>query len=140
MATSLARGEWRISNDADRVKSFFFFFLLSSRTPTYERRCAALFDESSAADPLSSVFTRLAQPVSVHQSGVAHQPSLRSRSTMMSYSNSLSFREAGSLISVAVTALQDYAPLLASPHGHHCFSAASGRGDRTLGNRFGCAA
>src|ERR1700674_770544 len=56
---------------------------------------------------------------------------------MMSYSNSLRFREAGSLISFTVTELQDYSPLLASPHGHHRCSAAFGRGDRTLGNRFG---
>ena len=55
----------------------------------------------------------------------------------MSNSNSPLFREAGSLISLAVTALQDYEPLLASPHGHHRFSAASDRGDRTLGNRSG---
>jgi len=33
----------------------------------------------------------------------------------MSYSNSLRFREAGSLISFTVTELQDYGPLLASP-------------------------
>ena len=103
----------------------------------YGRRCAILFDELFAADSLSSVFTLLVRPVSVHQSGVAHQSSLRSPSTMRSNSNSLVFREAGSLISFAVTALQDYDPLLASPHRHHRFSAAFGRGDRTLGNRSG---
>src|SRR2546425_9601256 len=103
----------------------------------YGRRCAVLFGERFAVDFLSFVFTPIAQPVSVHHFGVAHQPSLRSLRTMMSYANSLSFREAGSLISFAVTELQDYDPLLASPHGHHRFSAASDRGDRTLGNRFG---
>src|SRR6266849_2011624 len=56
---------------------------------------------------------------------------------MMSYSNSLPFREAGSLISFTVTGLQDYDPLLASPHRHHRFSAASGHDDRTLGNQSG---
>jgi hypothetical protein len=34
------------------------------------------------------VSPELARPVFVHQLGVAHQPSLRSLSTMMSYSNS----------------------------------------------------
>jgi len=58
----------------------------------------------------------------------------------MSYANSLSFREAGSLITPAVTFLLDYEPLLASPHRQHRFSAASGRGDRTLDNRFARAA
>src|SRR5216684_4550713 len=38
-----------------------------------------------------------AQPVYVHQLGVAHQTSLRSPSTTMSYSNSLFSREGGSL-------------------------------------------
>jgi hypothetical protein len=37
-------------------------------------------------------------PVSLHRFGVAHQASLRSSQTMMSYSISLRFREAGSLI------------------------------------------
>src|ERR1700752_5130585 len=74
-------------------------------------------------------------PCAIHRYGVAHQPSLRSLRTMMSYANSLAFREAGSLISFAVTAAQDYDPPLASPHRHHRFSAASGRGDRTLGNQ-----
>ena len=72
----------------------------------YVRGSAPLFDDWFAADSLSSVFTRLAQPVSVHHSGVAHQPSLRSLWTMMSNSNSLCFREAGSLISFAVTAFR----------------------------------
>jgi len=38
-----------------------------------------------------------AQPVYVHQLGVAHQTSLRSPSTMMSYSSSLFSREAGTI-------------------------------------------
>ena len=46
-----------------------------------------------------SVQPTVARPVSVHQFGVAHQTSLRSPWTMMSYSNSLRFREAGSLFS-----------------------------------------
>src|ERR1700680_4378996 len=45
----------------------------------------------------------LLSPFPLHQLGVAHQPSLRSRSTMMSYSNSPSPREAGSLINRPVT-------------------------------------
>src|SRR5487761_625095 len=56
---------------------------------------------------------------------------------MMSNSNSPLFREVGRLICVAVISFLDYEPLLASPHGHHRFSAASDRGDRTLGNRSG---
>src|SRR6266852_5123546 len=48
---------------------------------------------------------------------------------MMSYSNSLPFREAGGLISFTVIGWQDYDPPLASPHRHHRFSAAFGRGD-----------
>jgi len=76
--------QWVISHDDGRVKSFFFSFLRSPSTPTHGRRCAMLFDELFAADSLSSVFTLLARPVSVHQSGVAHQSSLRSSSTMRS--------------------------------------------------------
>src|ERR1700675_1230746 len=101
----------------------------------HSRRCALLFD---TVPVVSSVFTlTAAQPVLVHRFGVAHQTSLQSLRTMMSYSNSLPFREAGSLISFAVTASQDYDPLLASPHGHHRSSAAFGRGGRILRNRSG---
>jgi len=45
----------------------------------------------------------LLSPFCVHPLSVAHQTSLRSPSTMMSYSNSLLFREAGSLINRPVT-------------------------------------
>src|SRR6516225_10180356 len=43
------------------------------------------------------------RPVSLHHFGAAHQPSLRSSWTMMTYANSLPRREAGSLINRSVT-------------------------------------
>jgi hypothetical protein len=54
----------------------------------------------------SSVFTlaRSRLPCRFHEFGAAHQPSLRSQRTMMTYANSLlSRREAGSLINRTVT-------------------------------------
>ena len=84
----------------------------------YGRRCAILFDELFAADSLPSC-VQPTRSTRVSSSIWCCPPSLRSLSTMRSNSNSLAFREAGSLISFAVTALQDYDPLLASPHRHH---------------------
>jgi len=83
----------------------------------------------------SYVFTLFAQPVSVHQLGVAHQPSLQPLWTMMSYSNSLLWGEAGSLINLPVTRVKDHSPLQVSPHEPHRSSVASGHDDRTLRNQ-----
>jgi hypothetical protein len=47
-------------------------------------------------------FTLTGPAICIHQRGVAHQSSLRSFMTMMSFSISL-FREAGSLINQSVT-------------------------------------
>src|SRR5690349_16141310 len=41
--------------------------------------------------------------MSLHRCGVAHQPSLRSRRTMMTYANALLTREVGSLSNRTVT-------------------------------------
>src|SRR3989442_7822449 len=54
----------------------------------------------------------------------------------LSYSNSLQFREAGSLITRPAT-VSHHAPCLASPHRHHRFSAASVHDDRTLYSQSG---
>jgi hypothetical protein len=55
-------------------------------------------------------------PVVFHHDGVAHQTSLRSPHTMMTLTNSLQVREAGSLITFPVTDSQDQLPTQASPH------------------------
>src|SRR5713226_7899552 len=57
---------------------------------------------------LASMSNLITRPVLTHRLGVAHQTSLRSLWTMMIYSNSPRLGEAGSLISLPVTALQDY--------------------------------
>jgi len=53
-------------------------------------------------EPVFICFTLSCSALRVHQLGVAHQSSLRSLTTMMSFSISL-FREAGSLINQPVT-------------------------------------
>src|SRR6202453_4729004 len=69
-----------ISNDADRFKRFYFLFFLSTNTPfpwhANRVSVAALFH---LCHPNSL------GPFPLHRFGVAHQTSLRSRSTMMSY-------------------------------------------------------
>jgi hypothetical protein len=55
-------------------------------------------------------------PFVLHHDGVVHQTSLRSRRTMMTLTNSLQVREAGSLITFPVTDSQDQLPTQASPH------------------------
>jgi hypothetical protein len=115
------------SNDADRCKRFFCTLLLASST---------LLHGAGIASVLESLFIwlhpKLLSPC-VHQFGVAHQSSLRSRTTMMSFSIS-PFREAGSLINQPVTLHHN--ALLASPHRHHHFSAASVHDDRTRCTRY----
>jgi hypothetical protein len=57
-------------------------------------------------------------------------------STMMSYSNSLLFREAGSLIKLPVT-VSHHGRFQASPHRHHCFPDVAVHDDRTRCNQSG---
>jgi hypothetical protein len=72
-----------ISNDADRFKSFYSYFV-SLRTH--------LCHDTRIASRWLCCFTCITPnqlgPVPLHRSGVAHQTSLGSRSTMMSYANS----------------------------------------------------
>jgi hypothetical protein len=126
-----------ISNDVGLVKGFFFcswslrahFCVGAPPTPLGPTETWPSLSISCC------VFTLFAQPVSVHQLGGAHQPSLQPLWTMMSYSNSLPLGEAGSLISFPVTRVKDHSPLQASPHEQHRSSVASGHGDRTLRNQ-----
>src|ERR1700722_6462206 len=112
-----------ISNETGRCKGFFLGFLLESNTLLRRRRDCVCFWSFC-----SSAFTLKCSAFDAHPRGVAHQSSLRSRSTTMSFSIS-PFREAGSLITQPVT----FSPnaVLASPHGHHHLSAASVHDDRT---------
>src|SRR5437899_12693726 len=97
------------------------------------RSSALLLKGCFSRSIFSCMSNLLARPMSLHQLGVAHQPSLRSLRTMMSYSNSLQLKEAGSLFRGSVTAAQDHCSGQASPHGHYRSSVAFGRGDITLG-------
>src|ERR1700724_3143533 len=83
-------GKRRISNDAGRVKSVFSSFLRNSSTLLLRRTNCVSFGRFC-----SSVSTLTCPAVYVHQFSVAHQTSLRSPSTMMSYSNSLFFEGGG---------------------------------------------
>src|SRR5277367_6061607 len=69
-----------ISNDADRFKRFYFIFFLS-----HEHTFPTARGSRFSGCVVSPVSPQLAQAVSLHRFGVAHQTSLRSPSTMMSY-------------------------------------------------------
>ena len=86
-----------ISNDVGHCKSFFLRLFLESNTPFRRRTNCVCFWRYC-----SSAFTLTCSALCVHQLGVAHQSSLRSPSTMMSFPIS-PFREAGSLINQPVT-------------------------------------
>jgi hypothetical protein len=86
-----------ISNEADRCKSFFPV-LISRIEHTFSlAQELRLFPELPFID-----VTLRCSALRVHHFGVAHQSSLRSRTTMMSFSIS-PLREAGSLINQPVT-------------------------------------
>ena len=74
------------------------------------------------------------QPVSVHQLGVAHQPSLQPLWTLMSFST-LPWGKGGNLTNLPGTIVKDDSPLQVSPHEPHRSSVASGHDDRTLRNQ-----
>jgi hypothetical protein len=128
LAYTLANSRFRyISNDAGRVKVFFYF----SCTPQLRKQSRSC----SADDSLQCRFFLHVQPasigpVSLHRFGVAHQTSLRSRWTTMIYSNSLRFREAAGPFSASVHCRAGPFIGQAFPHGHHRFSAAELRGGR----------
>jgi hypothetical protein len=118
--------------------TFLLFLGLFEHTSTRARQTPLGPTDSAPSLSISSfscVFTLFAQPVSVHRLGVAHQPSLRPLWTMMSYSNSLPWGEAGNLINLPVTIVKDHSPLQVSPHEPHRSSVASGHDDRTLRNQ-----
>jgi len=73
-------------------------------------------------------------PFSLHRFGVAHQTSLRSRSTMMSYAIS---PQGGGSPNQSDGDFSHHNAVLAFPHRQHHFSVASVHDDRTLGNRSG---
>jgi hypothetical protein len=122
-----------ISNDDGRVKRNFPRFFFVPAHPS-----------AGATAPCCLSFSLLVQPARsarlTHQLGLAHQTSLRSLRTMMIYSNSPHLGEAGSPFKPPVTAPQDHCANQASLHGHYRSSAATVRGDRTLGNQSGHAA
>src|SRR5271155_3597984 len=75
-------------------------------------------------------------PFSLHRFGVAHQTSLRSRSTMMSYAIS---PQGGGSPNQSDGDSSHHNAVQAFPHRHHRFSVASVHDDRTLGNQSGLA-
>ena len=88
-------------------------------------------------------------PFVLHHDGVAHQTSLRSRTTMMIYPNSLHVREAGRLSILPVTKEQDHVSTQASPHtgitapsapSEHDGRTPRNRSDRVTRSRVGCQA
>src|SRR5713101_3525036 len=110
MFSILALVSGTISNEVGHVKSVFLRFLAHSRTPMHLRSSRPFPRQMICRSRrfFSSMSSLLARSVSLHQLGVAHQTSLRSPWTMMIYSNSLRLREAGSLFTLPVTALQDH--------------------------------
>ena len=118
-----------ISNDADRFKRFYFLFFLSTNTPfpwhANRVSVAALFH---LCHPNSL------GPFPLHRFGVAHQTSLRSRSTMMSYAIS---PQGGGSPNQSDGDFSHPNAVQAFPHRLHRFSVASVHDDRTLGNQSG---
>jgi hypothetical protein len=93
------RLNWSISNDADHVKSFFFSLLQGSGTLLRRRTNRVL------PDPLLFICVTLTCSARFPfiNSVLPTKHLFDHDSTMMSYSNSLLFREAGSLINRPVT-------------------------------------
>ena len=122
-------GNGVISNDADRFKRFYFLFFLSTNTPfpwhANRVSVAALFH---LCHPNSL------GPFPLHRFGVAHQTSLRSRSTMMSYAIS---PQGGGSPNQSDGDDSHHNAVQAFPHRQHRFSVASVHDDRTLGNQSG---
>src|SRR5215472_17214468 len=99
--------ERAISNEAGLCQQVLYFvflywslFFLLLCTLVRWRRGPLSLERCLVFEPCSPYAL---SPVSVHRSGVAHQPSLRSARTMMKCSISLTFREAGSLINRSMT-------------------------------------
>jgi hypothetical protein len=88
--------------------------------------------------PISKSLKRMGQidgqPFSLHQSGVAHQTSLRPRSIMVSYANS---PQGGGSPNQSAGDSSHHNAVQAFPHRHHRFSAASVHDDRTRCNQSG---
>jgi hypothetical protein len=101
-----------ISNGVGRVKGVLSRFSLRPRTPMHSRGGAFPGEWFAILADFFFLSNLRARPVSVHRLGVAHQTSLRPLSTMMIYSNSLRFREAGSPFRFPVHCYTQ-----ASPHG-----------------------
>ena len=88
-----------MSNEVGRVKSDSASFLILLQTPVHERSRHLCSERLARVSILFSRSNLMARSVSLHRFGVAHQTCLRSRTTMMTFSNSLpAQREAGSLI------------------------------------------
>src|ERR1700678_2123174 len=83
---------------------------------------------------VSLVSPPLARAVLLHRFGVAHQTSLRSRSTMMSYAIS---PQGGGSSTQSDGDDSHHSAVQAFPHRLHRFSVASVHDDRTLGNQSG---
>ena len=101
---------FNISNDTGRVKSLLFWFFSSFKYTPTSAQARSLTGREFRRDrrSLASMSNLVTRPVLIHRLGVAHQTSLRSLWTMMIYSNSPRLGEAGNLISLPVTALQDH--------------------------------
>ena len=72
-----------ISNDADHFKRFYSYFFCARTHLSHGTRIASLWLRC-----FTCVTPNQLGPFPLHRFGVAHQTSLRSRSTMMSYANS----------------------------------------------------
>jgi hypothetical protein len=107
------------------------FFHVFEHTSQVSAPALVPFEGSNDAASMICVQPNGSARFHFHQfGGVAHQTSLRSRSIMMTYSNSPPFGEASSLFSCPVTAMQDHCCNLAFSHGLPR-TAAAVRGGRT---------
>src|SRR5271163_1626331 len=110
------------------ARDFISYFFCPRTHPSYRTRIASLWLRSSTC------LCRPNQlgPFPLHRSGVAHQTSLRSPSTMMSYAIS---PEGGGSPNQSDGDSSHHNAFQAFPHRHHHFSVASAHDDRTLGNQ-----
>src|ERR1700722_16638464 len=118
-----------ISNDADRFKRFCFLFFLSTNTPFLGHASRV-----SVAILLHLCHPNSLGPFSLHRFGAAHQTSLRSPSTRISYAIS---PEGGGSPNQSDGDFSHHNAVQAFPHRQHRFSVASVHDDRTLDNRSG---
>jgi hypothetical protein len=123
-------GKGVISNDAGRFKRFYSYFFGPRTHPSYRTRIASLWLRSSTC----LCHPNQLGPFPLHRFGVAHQTSLRSRSTMMSYAIS---PQGGGSPNQSDGDFSHHNAVQAFPHRQHRFSVASVHDDRTLGNRSG---